>query len=77
MPKLENLLAQFKTETIAVALHDLQTGAETLIRADESFHPASTFKVAVMMEVLHQAAQGEFSLDEKILVVNSDRKSVV
>lgn len=71
MLELEKFIAQFNTETVAVAFRDLHTGNEILIRADESFHPASTFKVAVMMEVFHQSAHGIFSLDNPIPVVNS------
>jgi beta-lactamase class A len=42
-----------------------------LIRADEPFHPASTFKVHVMMEVFHQADQGLLSLDDQLPIINS------
>jgi len=56
---------------IAVTFHDLQSGVEGYIHADESFHPASTFKVAVMMETFHQTAMGQFSLEDQIPVINS------
>ncbi len=69
--ELENFLSGFKTQRISIAFHDLETGGEFFFRADESLHPASTFKVAVMMEVFHQAAQGTFSLGDRILVTNS------
>ena len=73
MQQIETTLRRVEVDGIivAVAFHDLQTGLEFLHRADESFHPASTFKVGVMMEVFHQAAQGKFSLDDEIPVVNS------
>lgn len=71
MPELKKYLSQFKNETVAVAFRDLATGKELLVRADEPFHPASTFKVAVMMEVFHQAAHGILSLDKPIPVVNA------
>lgn len=71
MDKLEGYLSQFKTETIAVAFHDLETGREFLYRADEPLYPASTFKVAVMMAVYDRAQSGLLSLDEPLRVVNS------
>ena len=55
MTQLETYIAQFRDKTIAVAFHDFETGKEIYINADESFHPASTFKVHVMMEVFRQA----------------------
>ena len=73
MNALETFIAQFlqTDKTIAVAVHDLETRREMLINADESFHPASTFKVHVMMEVFHQARQGRFSLDDPLAILNS------
>lgn len=71
MQGIEAFIRQPQAGVVAVACHDLQTGAEFFLRADEPFHPASTFKVGVMMEVFHQAAQGRFSLDDEIPVVNS------
>jgi beta-lactamase class A len=55
MTPLETFLAQFPDKTIAVAVHDLETGKEIYINGDEPFHPASTFKVHVMMEVFREA----------------------
>lgn len=71
MTQLEALLAEYSDKTIAVAVHDLETGAEILIHADEAFHPASTIKVHVMLEVFHQAEQGCFSMDDCLPILNS------
>ena len=71
MSQLESYLSQFNDKTIAVAFHDLETGNSVYFNADESFHPASTIKVHVMMEVFHQAQAGKFSLDDKVQIVNS------
>jgi beta-lactamase class A len=68
---LETYLAQFPDKTIAVALHDLEAGKEIQINADEAFHPASTFKVHVMMEVFRQARDGLLRLDDPLPVTNS------
>ena len=68
---LETCIARFRGKTIAVALHDLETGKEIHINADESFHPASTFKVHVMMEVFRQAQEGLLSLEDRLPITNS------
>jgi beta-lactamase class A len=69
--QLETYIARFRDKTIAIALHDFKTGKEIYINADESFHPASTFKVHVMMEVFRQAQAGLSSLDDRLPITNS------
>jgi beta-lactamase class A len=76
MTQLENFIAQFKEQTIGIAVYDLHTQKEILINPDVLMHPASTMKVPVMIEVYRQAAQGLLSLDEKIVIYNSF-KSIV
>ena len=71
MTDLETFIAEQTDKTIAVALHDLETGQELFIQADEPFHPASTIKVHVMMEVFHQAEQGLLSLQDCLAITNS------
>lgn len=71
MTTLESYIARFSDKTIAVAVHDLDTDKEIHINADESFHPASTYKVHVMMEVFHQAQQGLLSLEDRLRITNS------
>jgi beta-lactamase class A len=68
--RLEELIAASGAEKVGVAFHDLTTGSEILINADESFHAASTMKVPVMMEIYRQAARGKFSLDDQIPIKN-------
>ncbi len=68
---IEEFIAQFRDKTIALSVHDLHTGLDINFRANESFHPASTIKVHVMMEVFHQAEQGIFALEELIPIHNS------
>jgi len=70
---IEILIQQFPKATVAVAIYDCQTDAEHLIRAHEQFHPASIFKIGVMMEVYHQADQDLLSLDEHIPIANEFR----
>ena len=71
MSEIEKYIDQYSDKTIAVSVYDLDTGKEILINADESFHPASTIKVHVMMEVFRQAEAGSLSLDDHLPVVNS------
>jgi len=71
MIELEAFIAGQKDKTISVAVYDFETGKEILIDADETFHPASTFKVHVMMEVFHQAQEGLLSLEDRLPVTNS------
>ena len=69
--EVETYIAQLSDKTIAVSVHDLETGKEIHINADQAFHPASTFKVHVMMEVFRQAEEGKFSLDDELQIINS------
>jgi beta-lactamase class A len=55
---------------VGFAAHQLGSGREILINPDLSVHPASTFKLCVMMEIFHQARHGLFSLDNLMLVKN-------
>jgi beta-lactamase class A len=71
MTLLEKLIAEQKNKTISVAVYDFQTGKQILINPDEVYHPASTIKVHVMMEVFHQAEQGRFALEDCIAITNS------
>ena len=73
MTRLETFIVEQTNKTISVAVHDLETGQEILINSDESFHPASTFKVHVMMEVFHRAEQGLLSLADQLPIINSFR----
>jgi beta-lactamase class A len=68
---LTDILEQQKHKVIAVAFRDRETEAEFYLHADEPFHPASTMKVHVMMEVFRQANEGLLSLDERLPVINS------
>lgn len=55
---------------VAVAFKTLDGREEWLLRADESFHAASTMKIPVMIELFKQAAAGQLSLDQPVKVVN-------
>ena len=69
MKTLNELIQQSGTD-VSLAAHQVATGKQILIQPDQSFHPASTIKVCVMMEAFCQARQGLFSLDDPMLVKN-------
>jgi beta-lactamase class A len=71
MTELETFIAEQNEKSISVAFHDFETEKEILIKADEPYHPASTFKVHVMMEVFRQAQERLLSLEERIPIINS------
>ena len=68
---LDPVLEDAKDKLIAIAFYDLETGAEYFLNADEALHPASTFKVHVMMEVFRQAHERLLSLEDRIPIINS------
>lgn len=71
MTELEAFIAEQTDKSISVAFHEFETGKQILIKADEPYHPASTFKVHVMMEVFRQAHERLLSLEERIPIINS------
>lgn len=67
---LERIIESSPAESISIAFYDLETGAEALIEPDTRYHPASTMKVPVMIEVYQQARERRFALDDRIPVRN-------
>ena len=55
---------------VGVAFASLDGKAEYLFQADEVFHAASTMKIAVMIELFHQAREGKLRLDDPITIRN-------
>lgn len=68
---LSPILEEWQGKFIAVAFQDLETGSDYFLNADEPLHPASTYKVHVMMEVFRQANEGLFGLDDRLAITNS------
>jgi beta-lactamase class A len=56
--ELKRLLESGSDAWISLALYDLASGYQLLVHPDAPFHPASTFKLGVMMEVFHQPRKG-------------------
>ena len=68
---IQHLLQAGRDTSLCLALYDLASGYQLLVHPDVPFHPASTIKLCVMMEVFHQASQGRFSLDDLVPVGNA------
>jgi beta-lactamase class A len=67
---IQALIRESGAADVAVAFHDLASGKELLIHADLNFHPASTIKIPIMMEVFRQSEEKVFSLDDRLAVKN-------
>jgi beta-lactamase class A len=67
---IQSRIATTPGAVVGVAFRDLGGGGELLLNADESFHAASTMKVAVMIEAFRQIDAGRLRLDQGILLVN-------
>jgi beta-lactamase class A len=61
---------------VAVVLRTLDGRKHLEIRPEESFHAASTMKIAVMVELFHQVRAGKLRLDDP-LPVRNDFRSIV
>jgi beta-lactamase class A len=68
--EVEALIANSGAQRVAVAYRDLDEGDELLLDAELPFHPASTFKLCVLMEVFRQASRGDVALDDRVGVDN-------
>jgi len=68
---LKHLLETGSGVQVSLAICDLASGFQILVKPDIPFHPASIFKLGVMMEVYHQASAGEFSLNQLLPIKNS------
>lgn len=67
---INSLITASGAEQVSVAAFDFASGESLEIDADYPFHPASTFKLCVMMELYRQAEKGIFSLDDPLLLKN-------
>ncbi len=67
---LEQFIQKSGSRKVSLAGTHLGSGREILIQPDVSFHPASTFKLCLMMEVYHQARLGRLSLEDPIRIKN-------
>jgi beta-lactamase class A len=79
VPKIDRLKRQIERiirgqdGRVGVAVRHIESGRELAINADMPFPMASTFKVPLLLELLAQAKEGRFSLDDEISVQKSDQ----
>src|SRR5688500_2639437 len=59
--------------TMGVAAKNLATGETVAVDADRPFPTASTIKVAVMVEVFHQIAEGRIRHDTAVVLRDEDK----
>ena len=57
---------------VGVAIKHLESGTEILVNADKKFPMASISKLPILVEVYYQAAEGRFSLDDRVEIMPSD-----
>ncbi len=70
--KIDDLLRHCQ-RNFAVAFKDVQTGKTLLINEHEKFHAACTMKTPVVVEVFKQSANGNFSLDDSLVLTMSSK----
>ena len=68
--RIEARIAQLPGAEVGLAYMDLESGDTLFLKADSSFHAASTMKVPVMIELFRSARKGRLSMGQGILVVN-------
>jgi beta-lactamase class A len=59
--------------TVGVAAHNLASGAEIHVAADELFPMASCFKIPIMVEVMRQVDAGALRLDDRLTLTEADK----
>jgi beta-lactamase class A len=69
-------LIQKSGADVAVAFRTLDGTQQWLLHADETFHAASTMKVAVLIELYHQVQEGRITLTDTLKVKNEFRSLV-
>src|SRR5215468_7485347 len=68
--EVQRRVAQVPGAAVGVAFHDLETRDSLYLRAEESFHAASTMKVPVMIELFRQIDAGGLRLDQGVPLMN-------
>ncbi len=71
MDSFAELTATFNGR-IGLITHNLQTGAETAYNADDTFPAASTVKLPLLAALMQQVTDGEYSLDDPLMLRRAD-----
>jgi beta-lactamase class A len=67
--QLETRIAASHAE-VAIAFRTIDAKSEYFLRADDSFHAASTMKIPVMIELFHQVREGKLHFDDPLVIRN-------
>src|SRR5690242_4296447 len=59
---------------VAIFVRNIETGEEAGVSPDEQFPMASTYKVAIMVQVFREAEAGHLSLTERVPLSEADRR---
>jgi beta-lactamase class A len=71
--RLEQLAASFPGK-VGIFARNIETGAEAGVNAGDQFPMASTYKVAIMVQVFRDMEAGRLSLGQRIPLGESDRR---
>ena len=71
--RLAEVAASFPGK-VGVFVRNVETGAEAGVNADEQFPLASTYKVAIMVQVFREAEAGRLSLSQRVTLGPGDRR---
>lgn len=71
--RLAEIAARFPGK-VGISIRNLDTNEEAGINADQQFPMASTYKVAIMVQVFREAEAGRVSLTERIALAEKDRR---
>lgn len=58
---------------VGISVRDLGTGSSVSLRGNETFPSASLIKIAVLVTLLDEVAEGRAALDERVTMVARDR----
>jgi beta-lactamase class A len=75
IPGIESVIRKSGAD-VAVAFRTFDGKMQWLLHADESFHAASTMKIAVLIELYHQVREGRIKLTDTLKVKNEFRSLV-
>jgi len=71
--RLAKIAASFPGK-VGIFVRNIETGEETGVNSNDQFPMASTYKVAVMVQVFREAEAGRLSLAERVPLSEADRR---
>lgn len=71
--RLTKITASFPGK-VGLFVRNIETGEEAGVNSDDQFPMASTYKVAIMVQVFREAEAGRLSLTERVALSEADRR---